>query len=159
MEAQKRKSVVVPVILAAALVYAFITKLIPYYYEEVIAGWKTGCLTVAFVLLMTAIYLLFVKNKRVLAAIMAVAAVAYGIVYVATLPKYTRPQAVEMLYEEVPELEGYQLMENTIKQLITVDQYIISFSQEETWRHFIVDPDTLEFFEEDNVLLWYGQTH
>lgn len=158
MEAKERK-VPVSISILTILIFIPVMRLLPNFYWEAIPGWKTGVLGVAFIFLAAAYYLFFAKRKRAIAIIMAAAALVAILAFIFTLPGHTIQQATKMLREEVPGLESAELMENEYEQLITVREYVISFQEGDEVRNFIVDPDTLDYFEEDNVLLWYGQNY
>ncbi|HIS45366.1 MAG TPA: hypothetical protein IAB47_08370 [Candidatus Scatomorpha merdigallinarum] len=134
-------------------------KLVPYLYEGAVAWWKLAIFFTSLILLEGAYYMYFVRSKYAISVPMAVVGLVAILAFAFELPGYTRPRAAEMLRENVPGLESAALMGNQYEALTSVGKYIITFDDGDQCRNFIVDPDTLDYFEEDNVLLWYGENY
>ena len=123
-------------------------------YRDAFSGRIVVLPGLACIALILAYYYFFDGKKRLLAAALCVLAVAIAAAFVLALPKHTYPQAVDMLLEENPELAGAEQTESEVQQLMTTEKYVVAFRTGSEWRHFIVDPDTLSYYESGNPLLW-----
>ena len=159
MEAKRRRVPTVIVAIIVLALHSFALRLLPYYYEDAILAWENGVLTAAVVLLLIAYHFFFIKNKRAVAVIMAVIGFVAVLAFISTIPKYTRQQAAEVLRDKIPELGTSELTESDVRHLMAPREYIITFRDGGEWRNFVVDPNTLEYFEEDNVLMWYYEKY